>query len=136
MHYQIQFICITISLFCRGLFSLLCPETISFSCVPVQEAATDRGKQVAGSITTYFILFYKLLFLYAKTRKADLNILPYLYSGRFPIDCENVALILDLRAEKDPANNRLSEVSNIVARDMWHFSQACRMAVAGQKFMI
>jgi len=35
---------------------------ISFSCVPVQEAATDRGKRVVGSKTTYLVLSYKLRF--------------------------------------------------------------------------
>jgi len=63
-----SFICIIFSLFCQALFSLFCPAIISFSCVPVQESATDRGKRVVGSKTTYFVLSYKLHFFLREAR--------------------------------------------------------------------
>ena len=48
--------------FFQSIFSLFCHAIISFSCVFVQESATDRGKRGVGS--------------WAKPRKTGLNILP------------------------------------------------------------
>jgi len=64
-----SFSCIICSLFCQALFSLFCPAIISFSCVTVQEAATDCGKRVVGSKTTYFVLSYKLRFFLSEAQE-------------------------------------------------------------------
>jgi hypothetical protein len=53
----------------RAFVSLLRRTIISFSCVPVQESATDRGKQVVGSKTTYFVLSYKLHFFLSEAQE-------------------------------------------------------------------
>jgi len=37
-----------LSCFFQALFSLFCHAIISFSCVPVQESATDHGKRGVG----------------------------------------------------------------------------------------